>query len=147
MKKLLLIVLAATALWFSAAYASGGYGYGGEWGEHHGHHHGHHWRPQYREVIQYYPPPRPYYREVIQYYPPRPRPYYREETRYYQEPRPQPYPYYQQHYQPNDPRSVSGLAGGVIGGAMGYQFGGGDPLAAGIGAAAGAYLGNGMDGR
>jgi uncharacterized protein YcfJ len=34
----------------------------------------------------------------------------------------------------------------VIGGVLGYQFGAGDPLATGIGAAAGSYLGNGIGG-
>jgi len=32
----------------------------------------------------------------------------------------------------------------MVGSAMGYQLGNGDPIAAGIGAAAGALLGNGM---
>jgi len=143
MKKLwFFIMLASTALFSISANASGGYGGRGEWGGHHGHHH---WRPYYREEIRYYAPPRPYYREVIKYYPPRPHPYYRDEIRYYPQPhvRPQPYPYFPSR----DSRSTSGLAGSVVGSAVGYQFGGGHPLAAGIGAAAGSFIGNGMYGR
>ncbi|MDD2724237.1 MAG: glycine zipper 2TM domain-containing protein [Methylovulum sp.] len=148
MKKLwFFIMLGSTALFSMSAGASGGYGGRGEWGEHHGHHGHHYGRPYYREEIRYYAPPRPYYREVIKYYPPRPRPYYRDEIRYYPQPlppvRPQPYPYFPSR----DSRSTSGLAGSAVGGAVGYQFGNGDPLAAGIGAAAGSFIGNGMDGR
>jgi hypothetical protein len=36
------------------------------------------------------------------------------------------------------------LAGGVIGSVFGYELGGGDPLAAGLGAAAGSFFGNGF---
>ena len=43
-----------------------------------------------------------------------------------------------------DSRSHQGLAGGVIGSVVGYELGGGNPLASGLGAAAGSYLGNGM---
>ncbi|MGR9087095.1 MAG: glycine zipper 2TM domain-containing protein [Gammaproteobacteria bacterium] len=57
-----------------------------------------------------------------------------ESTRYYP-PQPQ-YPVTQ------DRRSTQGLAGGVVGGVVGYEIGNGNPLATGIGAAAGAYLGN-----
>lgn len=140
-KSLFFIVLAIAALFSAASYASGGYGHRGEWEGHHGHHH-EHWHPQPREVIRYYPP-RPYYREVIKYYPPRPRPIYREEIHHYPAPRPQPYPYYPQH----DLRSSSGLAGGVVGSVFGYQLGNGDPLATGIGAAAGSMIGNGLGQR
>lgn len=107
--------------------------------DHWGHHHHHH----YREVVRYYPRPRPYVREVVKYYP-QPRPYYREEVRYY----PQPPRYVEpQHQSYHDPRSTQGLAGGVVGSVFGYQLGSGDPLATGLGAAAGSYLGNGMAGR
>lgn len=58
-----------------------------------------------------------------------------ERPRYYSEPR----------YQ--DPRSHQGLAGGVLGSVLGYEIGKGDPIAAGLGAAAGSYLGNGISGR
>jgi uncharacterized protein YcfJ len=43
-----------------------------------------------------------------------------------------------------DQRSGTGLVGGMVGSAVGYEMGRGDPLAAGVGAAAGAWLGNGM---
>lgn len=101
-----------------------------EWYEHHHHHHH---RPYYREVIKYYPVPRPrpYYREVVRYYP-------QPQPRYYAPPPPPP-PQYQSY---QDPRSTQGLAGGVIGSVFGYQMGSGDPLATGLGAAAGSYLGN-----
>jgi len=36
------------------------------------------------------------------------------------------------------------LAGGVIGSVFGYELGSGDPIATGLGAAAGSFLGNGM---
>jgi hypothetical protein len=62
-----------------------------------------------------------------------------------------------QYYQPQpqynngggyyDNRSHQGLAGGVIGDVLGYELGNGNPLAAGIGAAAGSFLGNGMGWR
>lgn len=54
---------------------------------------------------------------------------------------PQPRPVYQ------DPRSHQGLAGGVVGSVIGYELGNGNPLATGVGAAAGSYLGNGISGR
>lgn len=94
------------------------------------HRHHHHHYPYYREVDRYYPQPRPYYREVVKYYP---------QPRYYAPP-----PQYQNY---RDPRSTQGLAGGVIGSVFGYQVGSGNPLATGLGAAAGSYLGNGMAGR
>jgi len=60
--------------------------------------------------------------------------------------------YYQQEgsrYRPQqaDPRSHQGLAGGVVGSVLGYEIGSGDPIATGLGAAAGSYLGNGIAGR
>jgi hypothetical protein len=103
-------------------------------GEHHRHGHGHHHRE-----YGYYPQPAPGY-----YAQPAPNYYQQPAPVYYQEPRPQ---YYQQpQYQP-DPRSHQGLAGGVIGSVLGYEIGSGDPIAAGLGAAAGSFLGNGMRGR
>jgi hypothetical protein len=60
--------------------------------------------------------------------------YPQPETRYYPQP-------------PQDPRSHQGLAGGVVGSVLGYEIGKGDPIAAGLGAAAGSYLGNGIAGR
>jgi len=66
---------------------------------------------------------------------------------------PQPQAYYQQppvaYYQPQsnnggyyDRHSHPGLAGSVVGDVLGYELGNGNPLAAGIGAAAGSFLGN-----
>jgi Glycine zipper 2TM domain len=50
-----------------------------------------------------------------------------------------------QNYQ--DPRSHQGLAGGVVGSVLGYEMGNGHPLAAGLGAAAGSFIGNEVSGR
>jgi hypothetical protein len=47
-------------------------------------------------------------------------------------------------YFSNDQRSTQGLVGGALGSVVGYEMSKGDPLGAGIGAAAGAWLGNGM---
>ena len=47
-------------------------------------------------------------------------------------------------YNSYDQRSHQGLAGGVIGSVLGYELGAGSPIASGLGAAAGSYLGNGM---
>ncbi len=58
---------------------------------------------------------------------------------------PQPRNYAPQPYQ--DPRSHQGLAGGVVGSVLGYEIGKGDPIATGLGAAAGSYIGNGISGR
>lgn len=91
-----------------------------------GHHHGHHREHYYPQAPVYYYPQAPVY-------------YQQPSVVYY----PSQYP--RQSYQ--DPRSTQGLAGGVIGSVFGYQMGNGDPIATGIGAAAGSYLGNGMGGR
>lgn len=64
-----------------------------------------------------------------------------EEARYYPQPETRYYP-----QQPQDPRSHQGLAGGVVGSVLGYEIGKGDPIATGVGAAAGSYLGNGIAG-
>jgi hypothetical protein len=56
------------------------------------------------------------------------------------------YPQPQARYYPQDPRSHQGLAGGVVGSVLGYEIGNGNPVAAGLGAAAGSYLGNGIAG-
>lgn len=143
MKKLLFLIQLTTAvmLYSSLSHADyddhgwrgrdHGYGYGG--GEHH--HHRHHHRDYYPQpqVNYYYPQPQ------INYYP-RPQP----QVRYYPQPQAEYYPQ-RQNYQ--DPRSTQGLAGGVIGSVFGYQMGSGDPVATGLGAAAGSYIGNGMRGR
>ena len=65
--------------------------------------------------------------------------YQSDERRYYPQ-----QPQYQRY---QDPRSTQGLAVGVVGSVLGYQLGNGNPVAAGVGAAAGSYLGNGMSGR
>lgn len=62
-----------------------------------------------------------------------------EDAGYYPEP-----PRYPSH---PDPRSHQGLAGGVVGGVLGYELGNGNPIATGLGAAAGSYVGNGVAGR
>lgn len=85
-------------------------------GHGHGHHHGHH--DHYVEVERVYYPER-----VVQYVP-----------------APQPAPRYNSY----DQRSTQGLVGGALGSMAGYEMSKGDPLGAGIGAAAGAWLGNGM---
>ena len=120
LKKSKIIVLGL--LFSTGAMADHGYW---EEGHHRHHHHGHHhdyYEPRYREEIVYVP------QRVVEYAP---------APQYYAPPPPPPrYGY--------DQRSPQGLLGGMVGSAMGYQFGGGDPIAAGIGAAAGALLGNGM---
>lgn len=85
---------------------------------HHGHHHGHH-HDHYVEVERVYYPER-----VVQYVP---------------TPAP-PAPRYNSY----DQRSTQGLVGGALGSMAGYEMSRGDPLGAGIGAAAGAWIGNGM---
>lgn len=70
--------------------------------------------------------------------------YRRHEAHYYppgQYYGPPPQPVYQ------DPRSHQGLAGGVVGSVLGYELGSGNPVATGIGAAAGSLIGNGVSGR
>ncbi len=125
MKKLFFLILLITtaALFSPLSYADGGRhrdhhggGHRGHGWEHHKHRHHHYARPQ----INYY--------------------YSQPEVRYYQQP---PTRYYQQPRYSNDQRSHQGLAGGVIGSVFGYELGNGDPVATGLGAAAGSYLGNG----
>ena len=138
MKKLLFIIqlTAALILYSSLSYADDDdYGWRGH-GHHGWGHHGHH-REQYYpqpQVNYYYPAPQVRYYpqpQIIYYPPPPPVRYYPQQPRY-------------QSYQ--DPRSTQGLAGGVIGSVFGYQMGNGDPVATGLGAAAGSYLGNGIAG-
>jgi hypothetical protein len=64
--------------------------------------------------------------------------------RYYYERAPQYAPPPPPRYNSYDQRSHQGLAGGVIGSVLGYELGAGNPIASGLGAAAGSYLGNGM---
>ncbi len=139
-----LIQISIVALLFSSVAFADDDDWGrGDWGGHHGHHgwghHGHHgWRrPQVNNY--YYPQPQGYYYQQpqVQYYPPQPQ--------YYPQ---------QQYYNGGgygggyyDNRSHQGLAGGVVGSVFGYELGNGHPLAAGIGAAAGSFLGNGVGWR
>lgn len=133
MKKLLLLI-AAAMLFSTLSYADDWDDRGHGWG---GHHHGHGWG--HHRGYGYYPPqvnnyyPQP---QVNNYYPqPQVNNYYPQPQANYYPPQPQ-YGY--------DQRSHQGLAGGVIGSVFGYELGGGDPLAAGLGAAAGSFFGNGF---
>ncbi len=135
MKKLIYFKLAIVALLFScSAFADDDWGHHGGWGGH-GHHgwgHHHHGWGGYgyprQQVNNYYQqPPVVYYQQQPQYYPPQPQ--YYNGGGYY------------------DNRSHQGLAGGVVGTVFGYELGNGNPLAAGLGAAAGSFLGNGVGWR
>ena len=140
MKKLFyLIQIPIFAVLLSSTAIADGYGWGRGhhgWGHHHHHHHGwggyggYGYRPQvnyyYAQPNYYQPPPVQYYPQPpVQYYPPQPQ-------------------YYGGYY---DNRSRQGLAGGVVGSVFGYELGNGHPLAAGLGAAAGSFLGNGVGWR
>jgi hypothetical protein len=124
MKKIFFLtqLLAAVILYSSISYADGDdYGWRG---------HGHHgWGHHGRFRGNYYPQPQ------INYYP-------QPQINYYQQPQVNYYPQ-QPRYSGYDQRSHQGLAGGVIGSVFGYEMGNGNPVAAGLGAAAGSYLGNG----
>lgn len=130
MKKLLFLIhlTAIAILYSSVSYADrDDYGWRGH-GHHHGHHHHRGYYPQ--PQINYYPQPQ------VNYYP-------APQINYY--PQPQVNYYQRQAQYSADPRSHQGLAGGVIGSVFGYELGNGDPLATGLGAAAGSFLGNGMN--
>lgn len=95
-----------------------------DWHEYHHDHHHHH---------PYYPVERVYVEApVVEYVPVQPV--------YYAPPPPAPV-----YYESYDQRSPQGLVGGMLGSALGYEMGQGNPLASGFGAAAGAWLGNGMN--
>ena len=134
MKKLLVLIqlTAVVILYSSISYADDDdYGWRGH--GHHGHHQHHgHYYPQ-PQIIYYPPPPQ------INYYP-------QPQIYYYPQPQAEYYPQ-QPRYSGYDQRSHQGLAGGVIGSVFGYEIGNGDPVAAGLGAAAGSYFGNGIGGR
>jgi hypothetical protein len=141
MKKLLFIlhVIVLVSLYSTASMADGddyyerrnygyegrgGYGYEGRGGygyEGHRHHEHHREREYYPQPNgYYYPPARPVYQPpAVIYYPPQPR--------------------YQGY---RSVGSAQGMVGGVIGSVVGYEMGGGDPIATGLGAATGAFLGN-----
>ncbi|MGR8981193.1 MAG: hypothetical protein ACU84H_14015 [Gammaproteobacteria bacterium] len=138
MKKLfyLTALIAVSSLVSSPASADG-------WKHHRGHgpghHHGHGWRQHRGHHHHYYPGPTVYYaypQPQVNYYVPAPPP----PVAYYPQP-----PAYGYGYP--DRRNPAGLAGGVVGSVFGYELGRGDPLATGIGAAAGSLLGNGINGR
>lgn len=102
-----------------------------DWDEHR--HHRHHHHGHGREYYPAYSVERVYVPErVVEYVP--------IQQRYYAPPPPPP----PVRYGAYDQRSPQGLVGGLVGSAMGYEMGRGDPLAAGIGAAAGSWIGNGM---
>lgn len=113
MKSLLISVMLGLIL-TSTAMASGGHGRGHAYG----HYKHRQFRPNYPPVGYGYP----------------------------QAPRYQPGPGYGPV--PNNYRnypgrgSTEGMLGGVLGSAVGYELGGGNPVATGIGAAAGSLLGN-----
>ena len=144
MKKLLFFIqlTAAVILYSSTSYADDDYGWRGHGHGHHGWgHHGHNQRYYPQPQINYYPQPQ------INYYPPPQINYYPQpQINYYPPPQVNYYPQ-QPRYSGYDQRSHQGLAGGVIGSVFGYEIGSGDPVATGLGAAAGSYLGNGVGGR
>jgi hypothetical protein len=115
---------------YATLSASVTYAHGRDHHHHHGHHH-HHFIP--RPHVDYYPAP------IVHYYPAPP-------VAYVPVPPPPPAVYYAQPpVNPSyDQRSPQGLAGGVLGSVFGYELGKGDPIATGLGAAAGSYLGNGI---
>ncbi len=78
------------------------------------------------------------YQQQGRYYPQR-----RQANYGYRQPQQGYYPPQHQNRGYNDQRSRQGLIGGVIGTLLGYELGNGEPIAAGLGAAAGAFLGNG----
>lgn len=140
MKKLFFLIhLTAAVILYSSISDAHDHGWRGHG---HGHHHHHdHYYPQ-PQVNYYYSEPQVHYhpQPQINYYqlPP--------QVHYHPQPRPEYHPQ-QPRYSGYDQRSHQGLAGGVIGSVFGYEIGSGDPIAAGLGAAAGSYLGNGMAGR
>ena len=117
-------IIAISLLFSSAAFADDD-----DWGYRPHHHHHHEYYPNYgggvvyapAPVVQYVPAPVVEYVPVQPYYAPPPAPVY--------------YGY--------DRRSPQGLVGGMLGSMMGYEFSGGDPVATGLGAATGAWMGNG----
>lgn len=129
MKKLFILTQLTLAIAGYSSFASAD----GHHHHHHGHHHGHHhhrgWDYQpHTEVYHYYPQ-----REIVHHH------YAQPEVHHY-------YPQPQVNYYPDggyyDQRTGAGLVGGVLGSALGYEVGRGDPIAAGLGAAAGSYIGN-----
>jgi hypothetical protein len=125
MKKLFLLLhfIAIALLYSSVSYADDD-----DWGDRDDQ--GYYAQPQ---INNYYYPPQP---QGYNYYPqPQVNNYYSQPQANYYQPQPQYYGY--------DQRTYQGLAGGVIGSVFGYELGAGNPLASGLGAAAGSFLGNG----
>ena len=124
MKKLMFLIPLITVMMSYSSYVSAddddGYRYSQPMGGY------------YREEIIYYPQPQ------IQYYsaPPQVNYYYPQPPINNYPPQPEPNGYY---HQP----SPQGLMGGVVGSVLGYEIGHGNPVNAGLGAAAGSYIGNG----
>lgn len=118
------IALTMCGLFFASITLADGHGHG---------HHRHHFSDWHRHG------------HYQRYYAPAPHIYYREPVRVYPAPIVQYVPVPQAPVYQYDRRNGAGMVGGALGGVMGYQFGGGDPLAAGIGAAAGSWLGNGIN--
>lgn len=138
MKKLMYITILTAII---GLYTSAGYADGRGWRHHRGHGHGHHHHGRHHHhyraprINYYYPAP------PVAYYPAPPVAYYPAPPAVAYYPQPPVHPGYY------DQRSPQGLAGGVIGSVFGYEVGNGDPIATGLGAAAGSYLGNGMNRR
>ena len=129
------LIVFIAAISFSSLVMADGHGHhrshGHQYGHNHWrHNHHHHGHPGYFQRPHYPPMRGGYYSAPPVHYYPAPRMGYA--------PMP-PQPVYRY-----DRRTSGGMVGGVVGSAMGYQFGGGDPLAAGIGAAAGSWIGNGI---
>ena len=145
MKKIMTMVqlIAVAALFSTTAFADdddwggGGYerdeGYGRPRCERHYGHPG--WRGHPRQQVNNYYNSQP---QVNDYYQQPPVAYYQPQPQYYS-----PQPQYNNGGGDYDNRTHQGLAGSVIGDVIGYELGNGNPLAAGIGAAAGSFLGNG----
>ncbi len=117
-----LAVVTAVGLFMSSAVLADGHGHG------HGHHHGHRHHERVVEVERVY-----YAEPVVRYVAPAP---VVMAAPLLAVPAPR-------HYSP-DRRSTTGLVGGALGSAVGYEMSRGDPLGAGLGAAAGSWIGNGM---
>lgn len=123
-KIILIGLLFSTAVWADDDDWDdrGGYGYG---------------YPYYQQEIIYAPPVVQYVEPpIVEYAAPPVVEYVPLQPRYHAPPPPV------SHYT-YDRRSPHGLLGGMVGSAMGYELGAGDPLVAGLGAAAGAWFGNG----
>lgn len=133
MKKILSTTLIVTSALFYSSYASADH-----YEHHHDHpHHGHHYGHHHGHHGGYYAGYQPHV--VIA---PQPPVYVAQPPVYYAPPPVQYHPVQQPRYGYYDQRTGTGLVGGVLGSVIGYEIGNGDPIAAGLGAAAGSYIGN-----